>query len=221
MAFGEHFIDFVNLLPPVARRRTRPERRFELWIFCGLAFYPPARQTPGLARQILERQLEGLEPPAEAFGVDKAIGRRSGIGYGRVRLPQGIIRVEMDAWGIPHGFSAVLAQLSEVLPRIEELEGGRPVSALPPFPMAPAGIGREIGRKAASFTTRPLAAMMIRRRTADLAGRSTRSTALWTERGSRPTVAFPASPSMAKRAATMPLSASLLRSMALAQSKST
>ena len=46
----------------------------------------------------------------------------------------------MDARGIPHGSSAVWAQLWEVFPRIEELEGGREAR---PFPMAPAGIGRE------------------------------------------------------------------------------
>ncbi len=62
-------------------------------------------------------------------------------------------------------------------------EGG----LLLPMPLAVgfAGLGGEIGREGASFTTRPRAAMTIRRRTADSAGRSTRSTALWTERGSR------------------------------------
>ncbi len=46
----------------------------------------------------------------------------------------------------------------------------------PPFPiLCPLGMGRE----GASFTTRPRAAMTMRRRTADSAGRSTRSTARW------------------------------------------
>jgi hypothetical protein len=75
-----------------------------------------------------------------------------------------------------------------------------------------------IGREGATVTTRPRAAMMIRRRTADSAGRSTRNTARWRGGGIRATVASLASPSMAKRASTMPLSASLLRSMALTQS---
>src|SRR3990170_1375425 len=55
----------------------------------------------------------------------------------------------------------------------------------PPFPIGRPGFGRE----GANFTTRPRAAMMIRRRTADSAGQRTRSTALWTERGIRETAA--------------------------------
>ena len=85
MAFGEHFINLVNRLPAVAGWRTRPERRLELRTLHVLALHPPAGETPGLARQILERELEGLEPPGEARGVDKAIGRWSGIGGGRAR----------------------------------------------------------------------------------------------------------------------------------------
>ena len=69
VAFGEHFIDFVNRLPAVAGRRAWPERRPELRSFCGLPPDPPAGETPGLARQILERQLEGLEPSGEARGI--------------------------------------------------------------------------------------------------------------------------------------------------------
>ena len=128
MAFDEHFIDLVNRLPAIAGGRARPERRPELRTFCVLASYSPARETPGLARQILEREPEGLEPPGEARGVDKAIGRRSGIGGGRARWPQGchpgIAREEMDARGNPRGPSAMLAQGREIFPRIEQLKGG-------------------------------------------------------------------------------------------------
>ncbi len=60
MAFDEHFIDFVNRLPAVAGRMARPERRLELRSFCGLPPDPPAGETPGLARQIVERELEGV-----------------------------------------------------------------------------------------------------------------------------------------------------------------
>ena len=84
MAFPEHFIDFVNRLPAITGRMARPERRLKLRSFCVLPPHPPADETPGLARQIFKRQLEGLEPPAEARGIDEAIGRRSGIG-GRLR----------------------------------------------------------------------------------------------------------------------------------------
>ena len=58
---------------------ARPERRFELRTLRVLPPKPPAGETPGLARQILERELEGLEPPGEGFGIDEAIGQRSGI----------------------------------------------------------------------------------------------------------------------------------------------
>jgi hypothetical protein len=113
MAFGEHLIDLVNRLPAVAGRMARPERRPELRILRALPPDPPARETPGLARQILERELEGLEPPGEGFGIDEAIGRGNGIGGGRARRPQGrhpgIMREEMDARGNPRGPSAVLA----------------------------------------------------------------------------------------------------------------
>jgi hypothetical protein len=128
MAFDEHFIDFMNRLPAVAGRRTRPERRLELRTLHVLPPNPPAGETPGLSRQIIERQLEGLEPPGETFGTHEAIGRRSGIGYGRARRPQegchrGIASEDMDARGIPRGPYAVLAQAGEVFPWIEELEG--------------------------------------------------------------------------------------------------
>ena len=51
-------------------------------------------------------------------------------------------------------------------------------AALPDFPT---GLGRRLGRGEASFTTRPRAAMTIKRRMADSAGQSTRRTALWSE----------------------------------------
>ena len=60
MAFGEHFIDFMSGLPSGAGRMAGPERRFELRTFCFLSFQPPADKAFGLARQIIERQLEGI-----------------------------------------------------------------------------------------------------------------------------------------------------------------
>ena len=80
MAFDEHLINFVNCFPAIAGRMARPERRFELQALHLLPPDPPARESPRLAWQILERELEGLEPAAEALGSDKAIGRRSRIG---------------------------------------------------------------------------------------------------------------------------------------------
>ena len=83
IAFDEHFIDFVNGLPAVARRMAGPERRQELQIWRSLSPLPPAGETPGLARQVLKRWLEGLEPPGETLGTDQAIGGRRGNGDGR------------------------------------------------------------------------------------------------------------------------------------------
>ena len=79
MAFDEHLIDLVNRLSAIAGRKARPQRRPELRSFRSLPPHPPARETPGLARQIREREFQGLEPAAEARGIDEAIGRRSGI----------------------------------------------------------------------------------------------------------------------------------------------
>jgi|GEM_PF-6466127 len=82
MAVGEDFIDGVNLPLAVAGRRTRPERRFELRSFRFLAPHPPAGETLGLARQILKRLLESLEPAAEALRIDEAIGLPCGSSRG-------------------------------------------------------------------------------------------------------------------------------------------
>src|SRR5688500_7871798 len=116
MAFDEYFIDQVKRLPAVAGRTARPERRGELRTWRLLPSCPPAGETPGLARQIIECQLEGLEPVGEAFGIDKAIGGRNRIGGARARFPQGchpgiackdlIIPEEMDARRIARVLSA-------------------------------------------------------------------------------------------------------------------
>jgi hypothetical protein len=82
MAFGEHFIDLVNRLPAMAERMARPEWRLELRALRLLPPDPPTGETPGLARQIIERRLEGMEAPGEAPGAHEAIGRRSGRGCG-------------------------------------------------------------------------------------------------------------------------------------------
>ena len=125
MAFGEHFIDLVDRLPAVAGRMARPERRLELQTLHFLPPHPPAGETAGLARQILECELEGLEPLGKSRGTHEAIGRRRGIRLGLWRCPHcrhpGIASEEMDARGIPRECPA--AQDFEVFPRIEELEG--------------------------------------------------------------------------------------------------
>ena len=82
MAFGEHLIDLVHRLPAVAGRMAWPERRLELRTWRILPPDPPAREAPGLARQILECHLEGLKPPCKACGIDETIGRRRGISRG-------------------------------------------------------------------------------------------------------------------------------------------
>ena len=151
MAFDEHFIDFVNCFPAVAGRMARPERRLELQAWHLLPPEPPAGQTPGLARQIIKCQLEGLEPAAEAFGAHEAIGRRSGIGQGLGCCPHcrhpGIAPEDMDARRIPRECSA--AQGLEIFPRIEELEGGTGTPTLPDRPRRHGPRGYKLHHKAA------------------------------------------------------------------------
>jgi hypothetical protein len=45
--------------------------------------HPPAGHAPGLARQVIKGELQDLEPAAEMFAIDQAIGRRES-GLGRV-----------------------------------------------------------------------------------------------------------------------------------------
>ena len=199
MAFGEHLIDFVNRLPAVAGRTAGPERRPELRTLRVLPPHPPAGETPGLARQIFERQLEGLKPPSEALGIDEAIGRRSGISQ-RAQAPATGLPPR-DRWrrnGCAGDCRADVLRCWRVRSFSADRRAERRDADVPAaLPDGPAGIGREDG---ASFTTRPRAAMTIRRRSAASAGRRTRSTARWRGCGSRPAVTSPASPSMAKRA---------------------
>ena len=126
MAFNENFIDFVSGLPPVAGRVARPERRQELMIWRILAPELPAGEPPGLARKVIKRELQGLEPPGDAFGVDQAIGLRCGFNYRPGCWPQGchsgIGPEDMDARDKTRECPG--AGAFDTLPWIEELEGG-------------------------------------------------------------------------------------------------
>ena len=64
---AEHFIDLVNWLPAVAGRMARPERRLELRALAMFSRLTASGPAPGLARQVLKRELEGLEPAGEAL----------------------------------------------------------------------------------------------------------------------------------------------------------
>ena len=83
MAVGEDFIDGMTMPLAVAGRRPGPERRFERWAWHGLPPDPPAGHAPGLARQVVEGELESLEPAGDAFGIDQTIGWWRGDGNGR------------------------------------------------------------------------------------------------------------------------------------------
>ena len=79
MTFDKHLIDFVNRSLAMAGRTSWPERRPELQARHSPAPHPPAGETAGLARQIVQCRLEGLEPAAEVRAIHKAIGwQRSG-----------------------------------------------------------------------------------------------------------------------------------------------
>ena len=62
VAIEEHVVDRVDRPAPVAGRTTRPEWRLELQLRDLLPPCPQANETPRLTWQIVQRQLEGLEP---------------------------------------------------------------------------------------------------------------------------------------------------------------
>jgi len=66
MAVGEDLINGVYLPLAVAGRLARTERVSEDMAWHGRSSHSPAGHAPGLARQIIKRQLERLEPAAEA-----------------------------------------------------------------------------------------------------------------------------------------------------------
>jgi hypothetical protein len=118
----------------------------------------------------------------------------------------------MDARGIPRELSMVLAQLCEVFPRIEELEGGKPASAA--LPDGPHRLGTrrsKLHHKAAGRDDNEAPH-------GGFGGPQHTQHGAVEGCGIRETVAWPASPSMAKSSATIPFSASLLRLMAKSQS---
>jgi hypothetical protein len=89
VAFPEHAIDLVNGLPAVARRMAGPERYEELVVWRGLPPLLPADKALGLARQVVESGLKGIEPAVEACCIDPAIGRRRGFNHRPGRWKQG------------------------------------------------------------------------------------------------------------------------------------
>ena len=92
MALGEQLIDLVSGF--LRWPGGGPGRSGDLNL--GLChdfscLHPPADQTSGLAGQIIQCRLKGLEPAAEARGVDQAIGWMAAErgGYGPGRRPNG------------------------------------------------------------------------------------------------------------------------------------
>ena len=76
VAFDEHMIDVMDGLPAVAGSTAGTKRRGELRILHFLTPCPPASEALGLVGQILERQLHGIEPAAQALGIDTGLGQR-------------------------------------------------------------------------------------------------------------------------------------------------
>ena len=80
-----------------------------------------------MARQVIERGLEGLKPTMKARCTGQAIGRRRGNNHRPGRWKQGtnpgIIVKDMDAWFKPAGFHD--PDGLGAFQRIEELEGER------------------------------------------------------------------------------------------------
>ncbi len=132
---------------------------------------------------------------------------------GRGVGPRGHRWEEMDAWRILRVFYPVLAQLREIFPRIVELEGGEPAPATlsDHVPLGHGTRRRHLHHKAP-------------RRDDDKAAHGGFGGAEHPQHGAveglgnPETAASPSNPSMANRAAMIPLSASLLRLMAKSQS---
>ena len=101
MAVGEDLIDGVYLPLAVAGRRAGPERVSEDMAWHGLPSHPPAGHAPGLARQVIKRQLEDLEPAAEMFAIDQAIGRRGSEIMLRLEVRLATITRGCCAWKSP------------------------------------------------------------------------------------------------------------------------
>jgi hypothetical protein len=210
VAFAQHVIDVVDGLGPVARGMARAERRDEYRTQRLLPFPPgpPLDKALGLAGQILERQLEGGEPPGQGQRADAAVfidarRRAGGRLWGRVHGGHARIEGDDEEAGV---VAAAAALVWEALARIEELKGN-PVG--PAFALEPRLLGACGGGRGRSRRNRKAP------RTADSAGLSTRSTARCSLKGRRSS----SSRIILNSAATMAMRAALLRSMALAQSK--
>ena len=188
--------------------------------FGAFACLPPTRQRAmrrAWRGKIFEGGLEGLEPAGEACGVDQAIGRRrrerSRAGVLATGRQPGIRSEEKDAWRILRVFYAGVAQLREKFALIAEPEGGtgRPAALsdlrapwawdakAPPSPRAPGRNDNEAPDGGFGGPQHPQHGAVEAVR-------------------NPPHVSVPSSPSMANRAAMIPLSASLLRLMAKSQS---
>ena len=216
MAFDEHLIDLVNRLPAVAGRMARPERRPELR---ALRLLRLSRQR---ARRLAWRgRSSSANLRAWSLRVRRSAPTRpSGGGAGSATAGRAGDRVsyaeEMDARGIPRVLYAVWAQFGEAFARIEQLKRGTGMPAPPDWhprhrhghrtrrcKLHHKATGRDDEQAPHGGFSGP---------------QHTQHGAVEGLRNPRQRIYRPASPSMAKRAATMPLSASLLRSMALAQS---
>ena len=214
VAFGEDFIDFVSLLPPVAGRRPGRSGDLNFGLFC-LPPHPPAGHTPGLAGQIIEGQLEGLEPAGKAFGIDQAIGRRrreqAGAG------PQGVDRESCRRKGCAADTSRILRGVGSAPGKIcaYRRAGRRDWKARCPFryvPLRHGTRGRHLHHQppGRNDNEAPHGGFGGPQHTQHGAVEGVRN----------PRHCLPSSPSMANRAAMMPFSASLLSLMAPSQSKS-
>ena len=73
MALAQHKVDFVDCLLAMAGRGTGAERRQEGGFLHQAAPGFPARQAPGLLRQVLKRHLHRSETAAKARRIDGVI----------------------------------------------------------------------------------------------------------------------------------------------------
>src|SRR3954451_20318902 len=87
VALAEDPVDLVSGLLSVAGRAAAAQRRGRLGARQPVTPGTPAREAPGLPRQVVERQLDRLKPAAERQRFDRAIRFRLWLWHGNPDRP--------------------------------------------------------------------------------------------------------------------------------------
>ena len=103
MSGSQNLVDLMGRPPARAGRASHPQRpkaanpagvtgffisrggiaTFLVLRACGVAAIPPTGEAQGLARQVVERRGQRLEPAAETARIDRIVGRGRAACYGK------------------------------------------------------------------------------------------------------------------------------------------